>query len=236
MTGPAQAKRSFRRIKADILDRIVGGEWSLGGALPRESDLADSYGCARATVNRALRELAQEGVLERRRKAGTRVRSAPTRQARFEIPLIRREVEAVGAAYRYALVDRAETEAPDWLRDRLGLTAPTAPVLRLLCRHFAGEAPYAVEDRWISLAALPQARTVDFVATGPNEWLVAAAPFTQAEIAFSAIAADSAAAAFFSCAEGEALFRSERATWLDGAGLTHVRLTFRPGHRVSTRY
>jgi GntR family histidine utilization transcriptional repressor len=198
-------------------------------------ELAERYACARTTVNRALRELAQEGVLERRRKAGTRVRSAPTRQARFQIPLVRREIEATGCAYDYALLRREETVAPDWLREALALGAD-APALRLLCLHSADGAPYQLEERWISLSALPQARAADFRETGPNEWLVAAAPFTEAEISFTAVAADRAMAAHLGCAPGAALFRAERTTWLDGAPLTHARLTFRPGHRITTRH
>jgi GntR family transcriptional regulator, histidine utilization repressor len=46
-------------------------------------------GCARATVNRALRDLAEAGLLERRRKGGTRVPLTPVRKATFEIAIIR---------------------------------------------------------------------------------------------------------------------------------------------------
>lgn len=62
------------------------------------------YGAARATVSRAMRELADDGIVERRRKTGTRVRLSPIRQARFGIPVVKTEIEEAGAAYRYALV------------------------------------------------------------------------------------------------------------------------------------
>ena len=51
-----------------------------------------------------MRELAQEGILERRRKAGTRVVIPVWRSANFEIPRIRLEIEETGATYRYALL------------------------------------------------------------------------------------------------------------------------------------
>ena len=84
---------TYRDVKADLLSKIVRGEWAPGGLIPGEIELAEHYSCARATVNRAMRELADDGIVERRRKAGTRVRMAPVRQARFEIPLTRAEVE-----------------------------------------------------------------------------------------------------------------------------------------------
>lgn len=59
-----------------MLNRIRNGTWPEGGLIPTEAELAAEFGCARAT-NRALQALAQSGVLERRRKVGTRVVSHP---------------------------------------------------------------------------------------------------------------------------------------------------------------
>ncbi|MFN7053462.1 MAG: GntR family transcriptional regulator, partial [Gemmobacter sp.] len=112
---------TYRDIKADILERILNGTWPPGSAVPNEQELAVEYGSARATVNRAMRELVDEGFVERKRKAGTRVRLTPVRQVRFEIPMIRKEIEEQGAAYRYALIRSEAMLAPDWLRARLNL-------------------------------------------------------------------------------------------------------------------
>lgn len=228
-------KATFRDVKSDIMTKITTGEWAPGAQLPNEIDLAEAYGCARATVNRAMRELAEEGVVERRRKAGTRVRMAPVRQARFSIPVVRAEIEAQNATYRYALVSRTEIEAPHWLRARLQL-AQESPVLHLTCMHYADGNPYQFEDRWISLAMLPQARDADFTTMGPNEWLVSTVPFSDAEIAFSATSATAELAEYLGCSQGEALFTVERSTWLKEEAITFVRQTFRPGHRMTTRY
>ena len=226
---------SFREIKADVRAGIARGDWSPGDTLPTEADLARRYACARATVNRALRELAEEGLLERRRKSGTRVRTVPLRQARFDIPLVRREIEEKGATYRHALALREEIAAPDWLRARLGL-AEGAVVLHLIAMHYADGAPYQHEDRWIALDTVPQARGADFSVQGPNEWLVAEIPFTDAEISFLAAAADPDLAAHLGCAPGDPVFRLERATWFEARAVTFVRMTYPPGHRMTTRY
>ena len=226
---------SYREVKADILGRITRGDWPPGSLLPGEVDLAARYECARATVNRAMRELADDGIIERRRKAGTRVRKAPARQARFDIPLVRREVEDSGATYGYQLLSREVLAAPDRLRDKLDLAEGTE-VLHLGCLHRADDQPYQVEDRWINLAALPQAREANFAETGPNEWLVATVPYTEAEISFAAIRADARLANMLNTDEGAALFAAERATWLRGQAITFVRLVYRHGHRVTARY
>ncbi|WP_347309701.1 GntR family transcriptional regulator [Defluviimonas sp. SAOS-178_SWC] len=226
---------TFKDVKADLLDQIASGVMRPGGLLPNEIDLAERYGCARATVNRAMRELADEGIVERKRKAGTRVRMAPIRQARFSIPIVREEIAAQGADYRYALVDRTVQAVPDWLRGRLDLN-PGQDVLHLVCMHYADGMPYQYEDRWINPEIVPHVIEADFSTTGPNEWLVAELPFSNAEISFSAVEADQDLADHLGCSAGNALFRAERTTWLQGKAVTLVRLTYRRGHRMTTQY
>lgn len=226
---------TYRDVKADILAKITQGIWPPGELVPNETELAESYGCARATVNRAMRELAEAGLIERRRKAGTRVRMAPIRQAKFNIPIVRREVESRGETYRYALVSRSVGPPPDWLAARMDL-ASAGKVLRLICMHYANGAPYQHEDRWINLDALPQAENADFTQTGPNEWLVSAIPFSDAEISFSATLADDTLAGFLGGNAGDPVFTIERSTWWEGASITYTRLSFTPGHRMTTRY
>ncbi|WP_112322867.1 GntR family transcriptional regulator [Oceanibium sediminis] len=226
---------TFKDVKADLLDQIARGALQPGSQMPNETDLAESYGCARATVNRAMRELADEGIIERKRRAGTRVRMAPIRQARFSIPIVREEIEALGARYRYALVAREVLAVPDWLLGRLGL-GKGQEVLHLVCMHYADGVPYQHEDRWINPALVPDVAEADFAQTGPNEWLVGAIPFSNAEISFMAVDADRDMAEHLGCREGDALFRTERTTWLQEKAITFVRLTYRRGHRMTTQY
>ena len=226
---------TYRDIKADILRKITMGDWSPGASIPNEIELAASFGVARATVNRAMRELAEEGIIERKRKAGSKVRMSPLRRARFDIPLVRREIENQRQAYRYALISSAVQGAPDWLRARLNLDT-TTEVLHLVCMHFADGSPYQFEDRWINLGLLPEAREANFSTVGPNEWLVAAVPFSDAEISFSAATADQTLANHLGCSPGDALFQLERSTWWQDQAVTYVRLVYRPGHRMTTRY
>ena len=71
MTAPVLT--SWQAVADEVLARIRRRDWAPGDLIPNEVDLAGEMGCARTTVNRALRHLAEAGYLERRRKAGTRV-------------------------------------------------------------------------------------------------------------------------------------------------------------------
>lgn len=228
-------KATYKEVKSDILTKITKGEWGPGDLVPNEVDLAVTYGCARATVNRAMRELADDGIIERRRKAGTRVRMSPVRQARFNIPVVRDEITEKGATYRYSLVNRSVEVAPDWLRARLQLP-DQGRALHLVCMHYADGVPYEHEDRWINLSALPSAEDADFSENRPTEWLVAEIPFSEVEINLSAGLADQKLSDYLACAVGDPVFAVERSTWWEGDAVTYVRLSYRPGYRLTTRY
>ncbi|WP_170328031.1 GntR family transcriptional regulator [Ruegeria arenilitoris] len=226
---------SYKDIKQTVLARIRSGEWQPDALLPNEQELAVEFSCTRTTVNRALRELADEGYLERRRKAGTRVASAPQRQARFTIPMVRDEVEALGGTYRYALVSSVSEPAPEWLSARLAL-APGQNVVHVRCMHFNGNTPFQYEDRWIVTASVPQVEQADFSKLGPNEWLIQTVPFTNVELSFLASRADATIAGFLDVPEGEPVFTGERITWLQGEPVTFAKMFFAAGYRMTTEF
>jgi DNA-binding LacI/PurR family transcriptional regulator len=80
----------YYQLRLAILDRIASDEFTSDEPIPSERQLAESYGVSRITVVRALNDLAQEGVLERRQGKGTFV-TAPPRQIRVQ-PSVRKVV------------------------------------------------------------------------------------------------------------------------------------------------
>ncbi|XHR30937.1 MAG: substrate-binding domain-containing protein [Chthoniobacteraceae bacterium] len=62
--------------------RIVQGVWNVGDQLPTEEALSKEFECSRGTMGRVMAQLAREGMVERRTRAGTRVvRQTLTRPA-----------------------------------------------------------------------------------------------------------------------------------------------------------
>ncbi len=228
-------RTTFHAVRDEVKRRIEARIWPQGALLPTETELAEEFGCARATVNRALRELAEQGFVERRRKSGTRVKTAPTKHAKIEIAVVRQTVEEQNAVYRYALVERSVSDAPAWLTSQLGLKSGTR-VLHLLCMHYADNRPYQFEERWINIATVPDIEHADLTTVGPNEWLLNAVPFTDAEITFSAVSTDTKLSDFLATGVGTPVIQLERTTWLQGEPVTYVRMTHHPGYRFRTQY
>jgi GntR family transcriptional regulator, histidine utilization repressor len=224
---------NWQAVQEEVVRRIHGRVWNQGDLIPNEADLAKEFGCARATVNRALQSLADSGLLDRKRKAGTRVAMFPVRKATLEIPVIRKEITDKGHTYGYAQISRKRVAAPPPIAMKMALQRGTK-MLHLVCVHTADLKPYVVEERWINPDAVPAIESVDFSQLSPNEWLVKNIPYSAGDITFSAISADKHVADLLQCRIGEGLFVIDRTTRRDAQAITSVRLIFAPGYQMNT--
>jgi len=225
--------KNWQAIEAEILSRIQSRYWKPGELIPNETELAKEFGCARATVNRALRQIADNGLLDRRRKSGTRVATHPVRKATLRIPIIRQEIEQRNHDYSYMMFSSEIEKPPLHIAANLKLNTETH-ALHHQSVHLADGRPYVASDRWVNIEAVPQIVDVDMSTISANEWLVANAPFTRGDISLSAVEADAPMAERLNARSGEALFVIDRTTWNSDTAITCVRLTFHPGYRMHT--
>ncbi len=224
---------NWQGVQGEVLHRIQSRQWKPGELIPNEVDLAQEFGCARATVNRALRAVAEQGLIDRRRKAGTRVATHPVRRATLKIPVIRHEIERLGQAYSYQLILSESKVPPSSIRLRMNIEDRVG-LMHLQAVHFADQTPYAFEDRWINPSSLSGIEDVDFKQMNANEWLVQNAPFSHGDISFSATPATETDAEILNSDAGQALFVIERTTWNEMKAVTCVKLLFAPGYRMHT--
>lgn len=229
----APSFRNWKSVQDEVLRRIHAREWVPGELIPNEADLAAEFGCARSTVNRALRSLAENGLLDRRRKAGTRVAAQPVAKATVDIAVIRHEVEAKGRKYGYQLLSRQSEIPPAHVCGAMQ-TPARAALLHVRALHLADDAPYAAEDRWINTDNVPRAKDEEFQSISANEWLLKHAPYTHGDIAFSAVQVAQDDADILGIAPQSAVFAVDRLTWDNAVSVTMVRLLFTPGYQLRT--
>ncbi len=67
----------YQRVFNDLRQEIVSGKYRPGDRLPSEAELVRRFGSSRITVGRAVRDLRDEGLVERRAGSGTYVRKVP---------------------------------------------------------------------------------------------------------------------------------------------------------------
>jgi GntR family histidine utilization transcriptional repressor len=214
-----------QRILSDIRDKILSGAWAPGHRIPFEHELTAQYNCSRMTVNKALSQLAKAGLIERRRRSGSFVRQPQSQAAVLELHDIRIEVEALGLPYRYERLERLKRRSGAEDRTLLGLSAP-GPVLALEGLHFAGERPFALEQRLINLSAVAEAGEEQFIDIAPGPWLIGRVPWSEAEHRIRAMAADETIADALDIDPGAPCLVVERRTWSAEHPVTHVRFIY----------
>lgn len=207
-------------IRDHFRQRILAGELAPGERLPTEQEIMTRFGCSRMTVSKALSGLAEAGLIERRKRAGTFVARPRVHSMVLEVPDLAALVAARGQAYRYRLDQREErsTKAGHLAGQR---------ALHLVGVHFADAQAMAVEDRLVSLAAVPDIADADLAAEAPGTWLLHHVPWTEADSHITATGASPAEAAALGVAPGAPCLCVERRTWRGADPITLVRQVFR---------
>jgi len=216
-----------QRIRADLESRILSGTWPPVFRIPYEHELMEQYGCSRMTVNKVLTALAESGMIERRRRAGSFVARQPPHleQVALEIPDIAMAVGARGHAYGYQLLERAY-RAPRAEADEEVALAGGEKLLAIRCLHRADGRPFALEHRLISPVGVPEVLEVDFATTAPGSWLLQNVSWTRGQHRISAVAATAVEAALLDVPVGTACLVIDRQTWRGETPITWVRQKF----------
>jgi GntR family transcriptional regulator, histidine utilization repressor len=218
-----------QRIREDIEGRIMSGEWPPGHRVPFEHELMVQYGCSRMTVSKVLSALAANGLITRRRRAGSVVALPSTERAVLQIQDFALEAARAGIVYRYEVLRRQIEPINATAAQRTGLAAGTE-ILCVTTLHLMKEVPGAYEERLINLATVPEARDETFATDPPGTWLLRRVPWTDAEHVVRAVGADRGPAKLLGIAVGAPCLLLERRTWQAGSFVTEACITY-PGDR-----
>ncbi|HZH27301.1 MAG TPA: GntR family transcriptional regulator, partial [Azospirillaceae bacterium] len=134
----------YERVKEALAERVRGGEWAPGDALPSEAALAGAYGVALGTVRRAVSDLVEDGLLERRQGSGTYVRRGAFASSMFRFFRLQ-GAEGAPLHPEGRLLTREIVPATAEMARGLGLEAG-APVIRMDRVRLVDGEPLLAED------------------------------------------------------------------------------------------
>ncbi|MHC1481349.1 histidine utilization repressor [Frateuria aurantia] len=224
MTAPA-----YQNIKDFILARIHAGVWAEGDLVPSENELSREFKVARMTVNRALRELTAEQVLERVQGLGTYVARPKYESTLVAIRSISDEIEARGHRHRAEVLEVGEVVAGVELAAEMQLAAGDT-VFRSWVRHTENDEPVQLEERWVNPEVVPEYLRQDFAAMTPNQYLMRVAPLQGVEYRIEALPAPPRIRGLLTMREAEPCLVLHRRTWSQGKVASVVNL-WHPGGR-----
>ena len=229
-----KTRMSWVEVRDRIQGKILDSTYGPGDKLPKDDDIAVEFGCARTTVQRAMRFLSDSGIVERRRKGGTHVRTDPVTRATLDIPITRKEIEQKNGVYGYQLIKVEMAETPLQIAANFNLSSPTI-MLHIEAIHLANKRPYIFEDRWVSTETVPEITAIDLSKESANEWLVRNKPYSCCDLRFYAMQATKHFANMLNTDEKEALFVMERTTWTGSKPITSVKAVTMPGYQLLTQ-
>ena len=222
---------AYEQVKAFIKTHISTGQWKPGDPVPSEATLMQQFGISRMTVNRALRELAADGLVTRVQGSGTRVAELHRISSTLKIRDVRDEVVERGHLHSVRVLRVVEEKAGAELARSLGLRSG-ARVFHTVLVHLENGVPIQYEDRHVNPAAAPQYLGVDFTQTTPTHHLLDHAPLTEASYSIEACLPTALEAKELGIARGEPCLSMQRRT-VSGARVASVARLLYPGSRYS---
>ena len=219
----------YQRLKTHIIARIKGGDWPPAHRLPSENELVNSLQVSRMTVNRALRELANEGYLTRVPGVGTFVAEIHSRSHFLEINNIADEVRERMHDYSAKVIFSRLDKLSDENAKRLQLTRGSQ-VFHSIIVHEENHIPIQVEDRYVNPQVVPGYGEVDFTLTTPTEYLLKAAPLQEVEHTVHARMPDERVRKLLHLKENEPCLVLLRRTWSQGK-IASIATLYHPGSR-----
>lgn len=240
---------AYQRIKNAILDNIHSGKWQAGAAISTEMALAEEFSVSRMTVNRALKELSEERVLERRQGSGTFVAQQQFNHTFVEVRNIAQDLKSANRDYQAQVLSKRAITASmldDDMRRKFGIdeavissnskgddskdtdnntnSAVAAILYEVKIIHFADGQPIQFEERWVDAAKVPEFNEQDFTVVNTSDYLIAKSPLERGRYTIRALAAPDEIADALQIASQSPTLVLCRQTYSAGQVLTFVKM------------
>lgn len=222
--GPIYAK-----VKQAICEQIDNGQWQPDQRVPSESEMVKALNVSRMTINRALRELTDEGRLVRQQGIGTFVARRKSHSALFEVHNIADEIADRGNHHSAKLIEIHQAKAT--MEEAMNLGVRTNhPIFRATILHFENQLPIQIEYRVVNAELAPDYDKQDFEFNGAYHYLMKVAPMTEGEHLVEAVIGTPSECQLLNIENHEPCIQIKRRTWSHDQLVTNARL-ISPGSR-----
>jgi GntR family transcriptional regulator, histidine utilization repressor len=228
MVSPDSAA-PYARVQHHLKEGLARGRWAPGALMPSEAALVAQFAVSRMTVNRALRELQAEGLVQRTQGVGTFAAPLHRVSSTLTIRDLHDEIES-RAHQHQALVHAQRAErASAALAMQLGV-ASGSQVFHTLIVHLENGLPLQCEDRYVNPACAPDYLDQDFTRTTPTHYLFEVTALWRAQYSIESSRPTAQEAKLLGIAADEPCLVVTRRTFTRNAAITIARLVH-PGTR-----
>ena len=201
----------YQKIKEFILEKIAIREWLPHQKLPSENEISAILNVSRMTVNRAFKELTEEGYLFREKGSGTFVAEPFQLTPFFELFPISQEIAIEGNRYNVLILERkrlAFDEVP--FADLFQLTSQEAeglPFFYSEILYLSNGIPIQYEQRTLLAAFAPRYEEEHFTHYCSSTYLLNLVPTLSQKHRLEAIIPNDELKRILAIGEEEACFK-----------------------------
>lgn len=116
MTAATTASQSRDKLHLQLArlfrNKIATGEWTVGQSIPTVEELEALHSVSRTTVRMAVHALVDEGLLQTRKRGGTKVVGQPYKPPSFLLPTTWQELVAFGEQIQQTTLQQANDCVP----------------------------------------------------------------------------------------------------------------------------
>jgi GntR family histidine utilization transcriptional repressor len=221
MSGPSP---QYLKVKTHLREGMASGRWSPGDRLPSEAELVAEFGLSRMTVNRALRELEQEGLVERVQGVGSFVAQLHRISSTLTVRDVHEEILDRGHRHEARVHAQLKVRATAEQAALFGLKAGAA-LFHSVIVHLENGRPIQCEDRLVNPATAPDYLKLDFTQMTPTQHLLEVAPLSEARYTIESMLPSGEEAALLGITRRDPCLVVRRVTYSRGATVTAVKLT-----------
>ncbi|CAE6904018.1 histidine utilization repressor [Vibrio sp. B1REV9] len=221
----------YIQIKQFILDKMNSGEWMVGHRIATEFELTEQFGVSRMTVNKAIRDLVNEGKLQRRPRLGTFVcdPAEKSESPLLDIRNIADEISNRGHTHHSEVLKQIALKADDSIAIKLGVMLGKTIFYSEII-HYEDNVPIQLELRWVNSQYAPSYLTQDFTSMTPNQYLSNNCPLSAIEHTVEAIIPDGRVKQDLKMQANEPCLLLNRRTWSQDK-LVSTALLYHPGNK-----
>ncbi len=219
----------YQQIKNTIEQKINNAEWAAGQKLPSENELVSALDVSRMTINRALRELTQQGLINRIHGLGSFVAERPRHASLIELQDIAVEIEQSGKHHSSKILVLEKRQANDEVVEQMQIAAGDE-VYYLGAVHYRDEIPIQLEQRYVNPGLIPEFLQQDFNRITSTAYLLQQFRPDEMEHIVRAVIPDSQTQKQLRIERQLPCLQLQRRTWINSQVVTQVTLTY-PGNR-----
>ena len=213
----------YEKVKNHILQKIAAAELRPTDRVPSEHELVRALKVSRMTANRALRELAADGVLVRIGGVGTFVAEAKSEGHLLAVSNIADEVRERGHAYHNRVLSHGKMAQSAGITSVMKLRK-NAPIFHTRIVHLEDNKPIQLEDRYVNIKEAPNYANIDLQCSTPSQYLLANFPLKKVQHTVRALMPEADVRKLLTMNKGAPCLVLERLTWSQDLPISYAVL------------